>query len=185
MGRNTFSGVLQAYGSLAGDTSPVLRVDEAYGTISTATGWNFTGGIQRYPGQYSTYWNPTFPIRPKMDLSRPDYFAPGVPLLSVSRSLGAFTPRLMAIWRDGESYGGAQLDMYARTVEAYVNGFWSKDSERMLGVGIRTTVRGWTVQARPVHFGTAEDSRRMPIARATAALRWCSCARGLRNGAVC
>jgi hypothetical protein len=80
-----------------------------------------------------------------MDLARPDYFAAGVPLVSVSRTVGSFTPKIIGLWRDGESYAGAQVDLYARGIEAYANGFWSEDRERMFGMGLRGTVKGWTL----------------------------------------
>jgi hypothetical protein len=144
-GAFNFSGSLQAYGTISGYDAHKVHVDEAWASTEFAGRWSFLGGIQRYPHQYSYYWNPTFPVKEKTDLLRPDYLAGGAPMIVVARRIGGFQPKFITAWNSGETWYGVQADGYHAGVEGYVNGFWSGGHERTIGAGTRGSVRGWTI----------------------------------------
>lgn len=153
----TISAAGQAYGTLYGYPAHKVHVDEAWASIELAGRGSILGGIQRYPHQYSYYWNPTFPLTPKTDLARPDYLAAGIPMLVVSAKAGPLTPRFIAAWDSGESSYGVQLDAYTRGVESYLNGFYSAEGARSAGAGARAGLAGWTLQAEGSLVSTPES----------------------------
>lgn len=143
----SISAAGQAYGTIYGYPAYKAQVDEAWASVEFAGHGSVLGGIQRYPHQYSYYWNPTFPLTPKTDLARPDYLAAGTPMLVVSSKAGPLTPRFIAAWDSGEPTYGLQIDAYARGIESYLNGFYSAEGARSAGAGTRIDLSGWTLQA--------------------------------------